>query len=96
LISNVTVIEAAADTASDNVAVMLIVEPTLYAPSVVVEEKLVTVGRVVSTTIARVPEMFPAGNVVEVIIFPAASAGALVRAYEETPRSELLWPAPIV
>jgi hypothetical protein len=52
----------------------------LYAPSEVVDEKLVTVGRVVSTTIARVPEIFPAGMVVEVITFPATSVGALVRA----------------
>jgi hypothetical protein len=95
-LSNVTVIEAAVDTASDKVAVILIVEPTLYAPSEVVEEKLVTVGKVVSTTIARVPEIFPAGIVVEVIMFPARSAGALVSANDVTPRSELLWPAPIV
>jgi hypothetical protein len=79
-LSKVTVIEAAVVTASDKVAVMLIVDPALYAPSEVVDEKLVTVGRVVSTTIARVPEIFPAGMVVEVITFPATSVGALVRA----------------
>jgi hypothetical protein len=95
-LSRVAVIEAAAVTASERVAVILIVEPALYAPSDVVDEKLVTVGRVVSTTIARVPEMFPAGTVVEVMTFPAASVGAFVRAYEVTPRSELLCPDPIV
>jgi hypothetical protein len=95
-LSKVTVIEAAVVTASDKVAVILIVAPTLYAPSEVVDEKLLTVGTLVSTTIARVPEIFPAGNVVEVIMFPAKSAGALVRAKVEIPRSELLCPDPIV
>jgi hypothetical protein len=40
--------------------------------------------------------MFPAGIVVDVITFPAESTGALVKAYEETPKSELLCPALIV
>jgi hypothetical protein len=46
------VIDAAVVTASDKVAVMFIAAPALYEPSEVVEEKLVTVGKVVSTTIA--------------------------------------------
>jgi hypothetical protein len=46
------VIDAAVVTASDKVAVMFIAVPALYEPSGVVEEKLVTVGGVVSTTIA--------------------------------------------
>jgi hypothetical protein len=79
-LSRLTVIEAGAVTASVKVAVMLIVDPALYAPSEVVDEKLLTVGTVVSTTIARVPEIFPAGMVVEVMTFPATSVGALVRA----------------
>ena len=52
----------------------------------------VTVGAVVSMTIAFAPAMLlaPVGTVVDVITFPALSVGALVNANEETVRSELV------
>jgi hypothetical protein len=75
-LSNVTVIDADAVTGSEIVAVMLIVEPALYAPSDVVDEKLVIVGRDVSITIALFapsdPEAPKPGRV-KTPVFPAAS-----------------------
>ena len=83
-------IDAAAVTASEIVAVMLIVEPALYAPSDVVDEKLVTVGRAVSITIALFalsdPEAPKPGRVntpvfpAESLIDPPLSAKAVVLA----------------
>jgi hypothetical protein len=75
-LSKVTVIEATAVTASDKVAVMLTVAPTLYAPSAVEDEKLLTVGRVVSITIdlfaPRDPEAPGLGSV-RTPVLPVAS-----------------------
>jgi hypothetical protein len=52
----------------------------------------VTVGAVVSITIALAPAILlaPVGTVVDVITLPALSIGALVNAYDDTVRSELV------
>ena len=81
-------IDAAVVTASDNVAVMFIAAPALYEPSEVVEEKLVTVGKVVSTTIALFAPNDPvavgdgsvntASKFDEFLIVPPLSASELV------------------
>jgi hypothetical protein len=93
-LSRVTVIEAGAVTASVKVAVMLIVDPALYAPSEVVDEKLLTVGRVVSMTIALLalsdPEAPRPGSVntpvfpAESLIDPPLSTKAVVLAYSKS------------
>ncbi len=50
------------------------------------------VGAVVSIIIARAPAILlaPVGTVVDVITLPALSIGALVNAYDDTVRSELV------
>ena len=52
----------------------------------------VTVGAVVSIIIALAPAILldPVGTVVEVITLPVLSIGALVNAYDDTVRSELV------
>ena len=52
----------------------------------------VTVGAVVSITMALLPAILltPIGTVVDVITLPAPSVGALVNAYDDTVRSELV------
>jgi hypothetical protein len=52
----------------------------------------VTVGAVVSIIIALAPAILlaPVGTVVDVITLPALSIGALVNAYDDTVRSELV------
>jgi hypothetical protein len=67
---------------------MLMTAPALYAPSEVVEEKLVTVGSVVSTTIALFAAKEPAtlglasvktaSKLEELLIVPLLSAKASV------------------
>jgi hypothetical protein len=79
--------------ASLAVAVMLIVAFCLYEPSAVDDEKLETVGAVVSTTIALAPAMLlaPVGTVVEVIALPAVSATVPIVKLD-TVRSAEDWP----
>ena len=84
----VTVIDAAVATISDKVAVILIEAPALYEPSTVVEEKPVTVGKVVSTTIALFAPKDPvaagdgrvntASKLDEFLIVPPFNASELV------------------
>jgi hypothetical protein len=52
----------------------------------------VTVGAVVSIIISLAPAILlaPVGTVVDVITLPALSIGALVNAYDDTVRSELV------
>jgi hypothetical protein len=58
----------------------------------------VTVGRVVSITIALAPAMLfePVGRANDVITLPDASVGAEVSTYEVTVKSALVLPAPTV
>jgi hypothetical protein len=58
----------------------------------------VTVGMVVSITIALAPAMLfePVGRVTDVITFPDASVGAVVSTYEVTVKSALVLPVPTV
>ena len=82
------VIEAEVVTTSDKVAVIFIIAPSLYEPSAVVDEKLLTVGRVVSTVIdlfaASDPAAVGAGRVsiasvlAEFLIVPLFSASESV------------------
>ncbi len=90
--SSVTVIDAGVVTDSLIVAVILIATAALYEPSDVVEENDDTVGAVVSIIIALAPAILlaPVGTVVDVITLPALSIGALVNAYDDTVRSELV------
>ena len=70
----------------------MIATAALYEPSDVVEENDDTVGAVVSIIIALAPAILlaPVGTVVDVITLPALSIGALVNAYDDTVRSELV------
>ena len=83
--------------ASFVVAVMLIVAFCLYEPSAVDDEKLETVGAVVSITIALAPAMLfvPVGTVVDVIALPAVSATVPIVKLE-TVRSDEVCDAPTV
>jgi len=97
-VSKVTVKVLPEITVSDVVAVITMALPNPNVPSELLEDIVVIVGAVVSTTIAFAPAMLllPVGKVKEVIMFPAVSAGALVSTYELTVKSALVFPAPIV
>ena len=71
------------------VAVVAVIEDALEDESV---------GAVVSMTIAWAPAilLLPVGTVVEDIMFPDGSVGALVSTYELTVKSALVLPAPTV
>ena len=84
-------------TASLIVAVILIVAAALYDPSAVEDEKLDTVGAVVSITIALAPAMLlaPDGTVVDDIALPTVSATVPIVKLE-TVRSDDVCDAPTV
>jgi hypothetical protein len=67
-------------------------------PLVALVAARVTVGAVVSITIALEPAMLfvPVGSVTEFITLPDASVGADVSTYEVTVKSALVLPAPTV
>jgi hypothetical protein len=71
------------------VAEMFTVAPIAYVPSAVDEEKVVTVGKTPSITMADAPAMLlePLGTVVEVIALPAVSR-TVPMVNDETVKSE--------
>ena len=96
-VSSVTVKVLPDWTASLIVAVILIVAAALYDPSAVEDEKLDTVGAVVSITIALAPAMLlaPDGTVVDDIALPTVSATVPIVKLE-TVRSNDVCDAPTV
>ena len=96
-VSSVTVRVLPDWTASLIVAVILIVAAALYDPSAVEDEKLDTVGAVVSITIALAPAMLlaPDGTVVDDIALPTVSATVPIVKLE-TVRSDDVCDAPTV